>query len=138
MMILRSESNLPVRESLTECQPIQSERDFGRGFAFFDSRGMRSSVRTSEVAAVQLTQACSTTKALRVAPDSGLVYSSLFEVYVAANRIDEAKAVYKDASARAPADLGLRTSMYGLAFLMGDQPEMDRQSVQPINPNIKH
>jgi eukaryotic-like serine/threonine-protein kinase len=64
---------------------------------------------------------------LRVAPDAGLLQGSLFVLYVSANRREEAKSIYQEAEAQENDNFYLRPSMYGLAFLLGDQAEMDRQ-----------
>jgi len=43
------------------------------------------------------------------------------------NRFDQAKSLNKEAVARKSETASLHASMYGLAFLEGDQAEMDRQ-----------
>jgi serine/threonine protein kinase/predicted Zn-dependent protease len=69
-------------------------------------------------------------QALRVAPNAGLLQGSLFVLYVSANRLEEAKSIYKEAVAQEPDNFFLHPSTYGLAFLLGDQAEMDRQVVR--------
>jgi tetratricopeptide (TPR) repeat protein len=64
---------------------------------------------------------------LRLAPDSSTNYGNLVDQYVVANRLDEAKSLYKEALARKMENPVLHANMYGLAFLEGDQAEMDRQ-----------
>jgi tetratricopeptide (TPR) repeat protein len=66
-------------------------------------------------------------ESLRLSPDSSVNYGNLVGYYVAANRLDEAKSLYKEAVARKTEDAVLHVNMYGLAFLEGDQAEMDRQ-----------
>jgi serine/threonine protein kinase/tetratricopeptide (TPR) repeat protein len=63
-------------------------------------------------------------EARRIAPESGLVLGTLFDLYVEANRLGEARALYKDAPL---GQGGAPPSQYALAFLTGDQPEMQRQ-----------
>jgi eukaryotic-like serine/threonine-protein kinase len=69
-----------------------------------------------------------TQEALRLMPDSGVTYGNLLGQYMQVNRLDKAKAVYKEALARKAENSALHANMYGLAFLEGDQGEMDRQA----------
>jgi tetratricopeptide (TPR) repeat protein len=68
-----------------------------------------------------------TRESLRLAPDDSISYGNLLGQYVAVNRLDEAKAVYTEAMARKAESALLHGNMYGLAFLEGDNAEMDRQ-----------
>jgi tetratricopeptide (TPR) repeat protein len=70
-------------------------------------------------------------EALRVAPDSGLLLGSLFEFYVAADRLDDAKALYENAHLRQTIDPS--RTRYTLAFLTGDEQEMHRQLALAAN-----
>ena len=68
-----------------------------------------------------------TQEALRLRPDSSANYGNLVSLYVFVNRFDQAKSLNKEAVARKSETASLHASMYGLAFLEGDQAEMDRQ-----------
>jgi tetratricopeptide (TPR) repeat protein len=68
-----------------------------------------------------------TREGLRLSPDNSTPYGNLVGHYVAANRPDEAKSVYKEAVARKTENPALHANMCGLAFLEGDQAEMGRQ-----------
>jgi serine/threonine protein kinase/tetratricopeptide (TPR) repeat protein len=68
-----------------------------------------------------------TQESVRLAPDNAISYGNLAGYYVAANRFDEAKSLYKEAVARKAENSDLHKSVYGLAFLEGDRAEMDRQ-----------
>jgi serine/threonine protein kinase/tetratricopeptide (TPR) repeat protein len=62
-------------------------------------------------------------EALKVAPGSGLLLEGLFSVNVSANRPEEAKALL----ARGGLPDGSEENLYALAFLTGDQREMEHQ-----------
>jgi serine/threonine protein kinase/Flp pilus assembly protein TadD len=64
---------------------------------------------------------------LRIEPNNGLGYGNLVAQYAALNRIDEAKAAYREAMERKLDDLSLHGNLYGVAFLQGDTAEMQRQ-----------
>jgi tetratricopeptide (TPR) repeat protein len=64
---------------------------------------------------------------LRLDPDDGIGYGNLVVQYAALNRLDEAKAVYRQAMARKLEDSTLHANFYGIAFLEGDVAEMERQ-----------
>jgi tetratricopeptide (TPR) repeat protein len=64
---------------------------------------------------------------IQLSPDSGLAYGNLVFYYMCANRLDEARSVNKEAVARKIESASLHLNMYGLAFLLGDQAEMDGQ-----------
>jgi serine/threonine protein kinase/Flp pilus assembly protein TadD len=66
-------------------------------------------------------------EALRLLPDSSSGYGNLLGYYISANRLEEARSVYKEAVTRKAENSALHGNMYGLAFLLGDQGEMDRQ-----------
>jgi tetratricopeptide (TPR) repeat protein len=68
-----------------------------------------------------------TKEALRLRPDSSVPYGNLLGMYLATNRFDEAKFLYKEAVARKAESAPLHGSMYGLAFLESDRAEMERQ-----------
>ena len=62
-----------------------------------------------------------------MAPDAGLIRGTAFQLYISANRPDEAKAIYQELAATTPEDAELHAGRYALAFQMSDQGEMDRQ-----------
>jgi hypothetical protein len=64
---------------------------------------------------------------LRLDPDDALGYSNLIVAYADLNRLDEAKAVYQQATASKLEDLGLHGNLYEVAFLQEDVNEMERQ-----------
>ena len=73
---------------------------------------------------------------LRVAPDSGLMLRALFDAYLSADRLEEAKTLYEHSLARAQdyAD----EDHYTLSFLGGDQQEMERQlTLAAGNPAVE-
>jgi eukaryotic-like serine/threonine-protein kinase len=59
--------------------------------------------------------------------DPPMNFGDLVGFYVAANRLDEAKRIYKEAVARKAETLSLHAHRYALAFLEDDQAEMSRQ-----------
>ena len=63
----------------------------------------------------------------RVNPDLGLGWSNLIGTYVALNRLEDAKAAYQQAVTRKLDGDFAHLTKYGLAFLEGDQAEMQRQ-----------
>ena len=65
-------------------------------------------------------------EALRLAPDTAIIYQNLGADYVNLNRLDEAEAVYKEAERRKLAAEGWAKSRYLLAFLKGDEAQMAR------------
>jgi eukaryotic-like serine/threonine-protein kinase len=65
---------------------------------------------------------------LRMSPNSGVAYGNLMGIYISLNRLDEAKATYQEAMERKTGDVVvLRSNMYWLAFLEGDNAEMEKQ-----------
>jgi eukaryotic-like serine/threonine-protein kinase len=68
-----------------------------------------------------------TLEAIRLNPDSVVGYSNLVSLYAAGNRLDEAKSTYEQALARKLENHILHANRYGVAFLEGDTPEMQRQ-----------
>ena len=63
----------------------------------------------------------------RVNPDLGLGWSNLIGTYVTLNRLEEAKAAYQQAVTRKLDGDFAHLTRYGIAFLEGDQAEMERQ-----------
>ena len=65
---------------------------------------------------------------LRLNPDSVAGYTNLMSHYTALNRLDEAKAAYRQAKGRNLDGPFLHLNLYGIAFLQTDAPEMQRQA----------
>jgi len=66
-------------------------------------------------------------EAIRLSPEQGLAHTNLMEAYIALNRLDEAKTIYRQALDR---KLGAQfggDDMYEIAFLEGNTEEMKRQ-----------
>jgi len=66
-------------------------------------------------------------EALRLAPDEVISYAVLGSTYRRLNRLDEAKATFDEALARKLDSGSLRPNIYALAFLGGDDAQMERQ-----------
>jgi tetratricopeptide (TPR) repeat protein len=64
---------------------------------------------------------------LRLNPDDGITYANLLGDYAALNRLDEAKAIYEQALNGQHDSPYLRVNRYAVAFLEGDEAEMQRQ-----------
>jgi eukaryotic-like serine/threonine-protein kinase len=69
-----------------------------------------------------------TLQSLRLAPESAIGYGNSVGFYISLNRLDEAKSAYLDAVAKFPDLPVLHANGYWLAFLQGDNAEMDRQA----------
>jgi len=67
-------------------------------------------------------------EALRLKPDSALVYANLVSAYSHLYRLGDAKTTYERALARNLESPKLHYYRYGVAFLEGDAAEMERQS----------
>ena len=65
--------------------------------------------------------------ALRLEPDVVATYENLGAIYLALNRLDEAKTNFDQALARKLDSGGLRSMMFYLAFLRGDPAQMKEQ-----------
>jgi len=65
--------------------------------------------------------------ALRLEPEVVATYENLGEIYMALNRLDEAKTTFDQALARKLDSGGLRWMMFYLAFLRGDSAQMKEQ-----------
>ncbi len=66
-------------------------------------------------------------EAIRLRPDSPLLYGNLGELYIALNRLDEAKSVFEDALAHKLEDANLRQGIYVLGFEQNDAAVMQQQ-----------
>jgi DNA-binding winged helix-turn-helix (wHTH) protein/tetratricopeptide (TPR) repeat protein len=66
-------------------------------------------------------------ESIRLNPDVAVSYSNLMEVYEPLNRLEEAKATYRQALERRLDGPYLHTDMYVVAFLENDAAEMQRQ-----------
>jgi serine/threonine protein kinase/Tfp pilus assembly protein PilF len=71
-------------------------------------------------------------EAIRLMPNIGHSYPNLMEGYIALNRLDEAKAVYRQALERKTDFQFLQDDMYEIAFLEGDSEEMRRQAAATV------
>ena len=66
-------------------------------------------------------------ESIRLRSDSPLLYGNLGELYIALNRIDEAKSVFDDALAHKLEDANLRQGIYVLGFEQNDADMMQQQ-----------
>ncbi len=64
---------------------------------------------------------------IAVQPDAAPCYADLIMTYAALNRLDDAKAAYRQAISRGLENSELHVNRYGVAFLESDTAEMDRQ-----------
>ena len=65
---------------------------------------------------------------LRLQPDDVLPYQNLMTVYLRMNRLEEAKAIYQQSVDKKLEDEFLHNSRFVIAYLEGDNQEMDRQA----------
>jgi DNA-binding winged helix-turn-helix (wHTH) protein len=70
---------------------------------------------------------------IAVQPDAAPCYADLIITYSALNRLDDAKATYRQAISRGLENSELHMNRYGVAFLEGDTAEMDRQLASSSN-----
>jgi serine/threonine protein kinase len=73
--------------------------------------------------------AAETSEAIRLSPRNADDYSNLMEDYMALNRLEDAKAVYRQAIDRKLEGPFLHDDMHLIAFLEGNAEEMKRQAV---------
>jgi eukaryotic-like serine/threonine-protein kinase len=66
-------------------------------------------------------------EALRLYPESGLIYDGLVLTYTGLNRLEEARATAGEAKTKRIDSPGLRVNLYTLAFLQNDAPGMAEQ-----------
>ena len=66
-------------------------------------------------------------EAIRLSPETGYAYANLMEGYIALNRLDEAKKIYRQAVERHLEGQFLGDDSYEIAFLEGNTEEMKRQ-----------
>jgi eukaryotic-like serine/threonine-protein kinase len=66
-------------------------------------------------------------EALRLSPESGLVYANLVNAYLSLNRFQEAHAAADEAKVKKLDSPSLHVSLYGLAFLQRDAAGMEQQ-----------
>ena len=64
---------------------------------------------------------------LRLNPGSAAAFTNLVSLYAALDRLSDAKATYEQAVAHKVSNPFLHGNRYGVAFLEGDTPEMQRQ-----------
>jgi eukaryotic-like serine/threonine-protein kinase len=67
-------------------------------------------------------------EAQRLQPDDRLPYENLAFLYLNLNRLEEAKAIYKQALEKKLDTPGLHQTRFSIAYLEGDAQEMDRQA----------
>ena len=67
-------------------------------------------------------------EAQRLQPDDRLPYENLAVIYQNLNRLEEAKAIYKQALEKKLDTPGLHQTRFAIAYLEGDAQEMDRQA----------
>jgi len=76
-------------------------------------------------------------EALRIDPDTPLVYSNLVDSYLALDRLQEARATIKEAEAK-KLDFS-HLSLYKLAFLQNDVAEMEREAAHAASQSeVEH
>jgi serine/threonine protein kinase/tetratricopeptide (TPR) repeat protein len=76
--------------------------------------------------------AAETSEAIQLSPRNADDYSNLMEDYMALNRLDEAKAVYRQAIDRKLEGAFLHDDTYLIAFLEGNAEEMKRQAALAV------
>jgi serine/threonine protein kinase/tetratricopeptide (TPR) repeat protein len=67
-------------------------------------------------------------EALRIQPDDRLAYQNLTYIYMSLNRLEEAKAIYKQAVEKKLDGLASHQIRFSIAYVEGDAPEMERQA----------
>jgi len=67
-------------------------------------------------------------EALRLDPSTAVNYENLMGLYLALNRLEEAKGVFEQAQIHKLERPALHLYLYGIAFLRGDTAEMERQA----------
>jgi tetratricopeptide (TPR) repeat protein len=67
-------------------------------------------------------------EALRLRPDDRLPYQDLMYIYMSLNRLEEAKAIYKQAVEKKLDGSAFHQARFSIAYLEGDAPEMERQA----------
>jgi eukaryotic-like serine/threonine-protein kinase len=68
-----------------------------------------------------------TKKCLNIDPENTNCSGNLMQLYALLDRLNEASAIYEEVIKRNPDNEDLRAYRYGLAFLQGDNAEMERQ-----------
>ena len=72
--------------------------------------------------------ATETREALRLDPNWTVSYTNLGEIYLALNRLDEARAITEEAFGRELENIPLHLNLYALAFFKGDSAGMKQQA----------
>jgi serine/threonine protein kinase/tetratricopeptide (TPR) repeat protein len=67
-------------------------------------------------------------EALRLQPDDRLPYQDLVFIYMSLDRLEEAKAIYKQAVEKKLDGFAFHQARFLIAYLEGDAPEMERQA----------
>ncbi len=66
-------------------------------------------------------------EALRLSPESGLIYCNVVDAYLSLNRLEEGRSTAEEARAKNLDSLCLHRSLYALAFLQNDTVKMQQQ-----------
>jgi serine/threonine protein kinase/tetratricopeptide (TPR) repeat protein len=69
-----------------------------------------------------------TQTALRLKPNDSDIYNNLGVIYMCMNRLDQSREILRQAISKKPNDAILHGSLYTLAFVQGDEAEMERQA----------
>ena len=78
-------------------------------------------------------------EAVRLSPDDSIPYAFLMFGYIALNRLDEAKAVYRHALERKPDSPFFYLALYEIAFLQNDEAGMAKQVAWSLGkPGLEH
>jgi tetratricopeptide (TPR) repeat protein len=78
-------------------------------------------------------------EALRLSPESGLIYCNVVDAYLSLNRFEDARSTAKEARAKKLDSHCLQTSLYFLAFLQNDAAAMEQQvALNASTPGVEH
>ena len=78
-------------------------------------------------------------EALRLSPESGLIYCNVVDAYLSLNRFEDARSTAKQAKEKKLDSHCLQTSLYFLAFLQNDAAAMEQQvALNASTPGVEH
>jgi serine/threonine protein kinase/tetratricopeptide (TPR) repeat protein len=78
-------------------------------------------------------------EALRLSPESGLIYCNVVDAYLSLNRFEDARSTAMEARAKKLDSHCLQTSLYFLAFLQNDAAAMEQQvTLNESTPAAEH
>jgi eukaryotic-like serine/threonine-protein kinase len=78
-------------------------------------------------------------EALRLSPESGLIYCNVVDAYLSLNRFEDARSTATEARAKKLDSHCLQTSLYFLAFLQNDAAAMEQQvALNESTPGAEH